>query len=176
MAASRTGTGPVGGAAASLPVDDEEEGTAEVGLFLLGSPGMKEAVYIGYSSQGHVFVDMRNSTQPRNNSQHQSVFQSSFRTINVAPFPKPASGVLQLHVFFDYTAIEVFASDCTCSPHMMAGGLLGNSLSTCECRNSSSIALAVTGWAFPLHKMMVPIVLLRRGPRSRHPRWHEFTL
>jgi sucrose-6-phosphate hydrolase SacC (GH32 family) len=37
MAASPTG--PVVGAAASVPVAEEEEGTAEVGLFLLGSPG-----------------------------------------------------------------------------------------------------------------------------------------
>ena len=63
----------------------------EVGLFVLGSPRMEEAVYVGYDGAS-VFVDMRNS------SQNTTLFQSSFRTSNIAPFPKPASGVIQLHV------------------------------------------------------------------------------
>ena len=34
----------------------------EVGLFVLGSPQMEEAVYVGYDGAS-VFVDMRNSSQ-----------------------------------------------------------------------------------------------------------------
>ena len=79
----------------------------------------------------------------RNSSQNTTDFQSSFRTSNTAPFPKPSSGVLQLHVFFDQTTIELFASDCTCAK----GGL---STAGCDCRNASKVALAVTGIAFPL--------------------------
>jgi hypothetical protein len=111
-------------------------GHQEVGLFVLASPKMEEAVYIGYDG-ANVFVDMRDS------SQNTTDFQSSFRISNAAPFPKPSSGVLQLHVFFDHTTIELFASDCTCAK----GGL---SAAGCDCRNSSKMALAVTGIAFPL--------------------------
>jgi hypothetical protein len=111
-------------------------GRQEVGMFVLASPKMEEAVYIGYDG-ANVFVDMRNS------SQNTTDFQSSFRTSNTAPFPKPSSGVLQLHVFFDQTTIELFASDCTCAK----GGL---STAGCDCRNASKVALAVTGIAFPL--------------------------
>ena len=106
----------------------------EVGMFLLGSSGMEEAVYAGYDGR-NVFVDMRNS------SQNASVFQSSFRVSNVAPFPKPASGVLQLHIFFDHTVIEMFASDC----NKCAGG----TLSICECRSSSKVCTGIACCEFP---------------------------
>ena len=46
--------------------------TEEVGMFLLASPGMEEAVYVGFDG-ANVFVDMRNS------SQDNKTFQSSFR-------------------------------------------------------------------------------------------------
>ena len=41
-------------------------------MFLLASPGMEEAVYVGFDG-ANVFVDMRNS------SQDNKTFQSSFR-------------------------------------------------------------------------------------------------
>jgi hypothetical protein len=40
----------------------DREGTDEVGLFVLGSPRMEEAVYVGFDG-AHVFVDMRESSQ-----------------------------------------------------------------------------------------------------------------
>ena len=67
----------------------DSAGGDEVGMFLLASPKMEEAVYIGYDGE-NAFVDMRNS------SQNTTVFQSSFRISNPAPFPKPASGVIQV--------------------------------------------------------------------------------
>ena len=54
-----------------LDVVDIQEGM-EVGVFVLGSPRMEEAVYVGYDGAS-VFVDMRNS------SQNTTLFQSSFR-------------------------------------------------------------------------------------------------
>jgi hypothetical protein len=75
-----------------------------------------------------------------NSSQDNKTFQNSFRTSNAAPFPQPKSGVLQLHVFLDRTVIELFASDCSCTTR---------ALTSCECRNSSTVAIAVTGIAFP---------------------------
>lgn len=77
-----------------------------------------------------------------NSSQDNKTFQSSFRISNSAPFRKPKSGVLQLHVFLDRTVIELFASDCSCTAP--------KALASCECRNSSETALAVTGIAFPV--------------------------
>ena len=107
---------------------------AEAGLFFLASPQMEEAVYVGYNGT-HAVVDMTQS------SQDNVTFQASFRAANVAPFPVPASGVVQLHVFFDHTVVELFASDCVCS----GPGLVG-----CDCTAASKTALAVTGLAFPL--------------------------
>ena len=67
----------------------DSAGGDEVGMFLLASPKMEEAVYIGYDG-ANVFVNMRNS------SQNTTAFQTSFRISNPAPFPKPASGVIQV--------------------------------------------------------------------------------
>ena len=83
----------------------------------LASPGMEEAVWVGYDG-GAAFVDIL-----RNSSQNASAFQSSFRGSNVVPLPRPASGVLLLHVFLDHTVIELL-SDCPSGP-----GLAG-----CDCR------------------------------------------
>ena len=106
----------------------------EIGIYVLASSKMEEAVYVGYDGT-HVFVDMRrfnaHCTCPVhardvpltlgvslfacpcvamclcvhacNSSQDSKTFQSSFRISNMAPFPKPKSGVLQLHVFLDRT-------------------------------------------------------------------------
>lgn len=105
-----------------------------VGLYLLASAGMEEAVYVGYNGSS-LFVDTRNSTQ------NSSTFQSSFRTMLIAPFAQPATGILQLRVWLDQTVIEVFAADCTCDSSV--------ALPDCDC-SESEVALAITALGFPL--------------------------
>ena len=41
---------------------------------------------------------------------------------------------MQLHVFFDHTVLELFASDCACAGPGLAG---------CDCATASKTALAV---------------------------------
>eukprot|EP01047_Picozoa_sp_COSAG01_P005344 COSAG01_NODE_181_length_22873_cov_12.951392_22_plen_514_part_00 len=108
---------------------------ASVGLYLLASTRMEEAVTVGVNAS-HVFVDTRNSTQ------NTSLFQDSFRTVLTAPVPAHGSGVVALHVFLDETVIELFVSDCICS---------GLRLASCDCHTShSKEAIALTALAFPL--------------------------
>ena len=105
-----------------------------VGLYLLASFDLEEAVFVGYNGSS-LFIDTRNSAQ------NTSTFQTSFRTVLVAPFAIPAKGILQLRVWLDQTVIEVFASDCTCGSNVV--------LPDCDC-SESEVALAITALGFPL--------------------------
>ena len=107
---------------------------ATVGMFVLASAGLEEAVYVGVNSTA-VFIDTRQS------SVNKTMFDQGFRlqTVLLAPFSRPASGVLQLHVWLDESVVEIFAADCVCSSADM---------SSCDCEGHSKTAVAVTALAF----------------------------
>ena len=148
------------GAEFSVRFNISELGTnSTVGLYLMASGAMEEAVYVGVNSTA-VFIDTRKVRaneciahtlfEPCNqcsrggpggsrcirswplcccaavllttarsvvhgmhmvascaqSSQDMTKYQPSFRVVLDAPFPKPASGVVQLHVFLDETVVE----------------------------------------------------------------------
>ena len=118
---------------------------ATAGLYLLASESMEEVLYVGVNNT-HVFVDTRRT------SQNITTYQPSFRKVLPAPFPTPASGVVQLHVYLDETVVEAYVADCTCtsSGSSQGGSGGGTRLGDCDCVTSSKVALAITALGFPL--------------------------
>lgn len=89
-------------------------------------------------------------------SQNTSVFQSSYRIRNAAPFLMPVSGMVQLRLYLDQTVLELFASNCQCAAE-----------ARCECQDANETAVAVTGLAFPLRNNATSLGLYAKGDACR---------